>query len=89
MSLMNDVSDILTEGLAKGRITPFESAAVLDTLHSFLEKYPSYQPRTSRERACRTDEEKRVEQQLDCDEEELWKRVQPILDKAQSITTTQ
>ena len=46
--MKNTIVDILQSGLEKGLITPFDSTTVLDTLHSFLQKYPTYEPKPAR-----------------------------------------
>ena len=78
-SLVSQVSDILQQGLSKGLISTSEVDDALDTLHSFLQKYPTYVPKPARVHNTN----KAVWSE---DEVEMWERVQPILDKAQGST---
>lgn len=70
------IKAVLDYGIEAGNITAGEAATALDCLQSFLSSHPGFAFLSPKERW------KRGTQQSEA-ERELWKTIQPVLDKAQ------
>lgn len=76
------IKAVLDFGIEKGNITAEEADMVLDCLQSFLSSHPGFAFLSPKERW------KRGTQQSEA-ERKMWSAIQPVLDKAQGINTTE